>query len=65
MAMYRCGWCDKWTDDDHHPMSDDELCPDCDMQREEEKLEREAEIKQMHGDWLRDQRKDDRLTEDL
>ena len=35
MAIYRCGECDHWRDDDHfpceeHPKHDNELiCPDC------------------------------------
>lgn len=29
MAMYHCEHCGQFLDDDWHPMSDLELCPDC------------------------------------
>lgn len=29
MAMYHCDECGRFLDDDWHPMSDLELCPDC------------------------------------
>lgn len=64
MAMYLCPACDEFMDDDYFPMADDELCPDCHLQAEETKVARAAEIKAMHGDWLYQQRKDDRLTGD-
>lgn len=29
MAMYYCEGCDRYIDDDWHPMEISELCPDC------------------------------------
>lgn len=34
MAMYFCQDCQQFKDDDYHPMSERELCPDCEAERE-------------------------------
>ena len=33
MGIYMCEGCDELKDDDHDPMSEDELCEQCQMER--------------------------------
>ena len=41
MAIFRCGECDKWLDDDHHPCEqhpkyeDELICPECLIEMED------------------------------
>ena len=36
MAMYYCHGCDKYVDNDWHPMEISELCPECHIEAQEE-----------------------------
>ena len=36
MSIYYCLGCDKYVDDDYHPMEISELCPECHLQAQEE-----------------------------
>lgn len=44
MAIYYCEGCDKYVDDDWHPMEESELCPDCHNERQYEREQRETHL---------------------
>ena len=50
MVMYLCMFCQSFKDDDHEPMSGNELCPGCEVDREEARLERAELIRKQHTD---------------
>ena len=51
MSMYFCDGCQQFLDDDWHPMEEDELCPDCHLEKDEKKQARAYEISQQHAQW--------------
>ena len=56
MAMYFCTGCQSFKDDDWHPMSENELCPGCEAEREERRVEVAAEFRKQHQARLESQK---------
>ena len=63
MATYRCEQCDTWKDDDwfpceQHPNYENEqICPECKVELDDQKAGRAYEIEQMHTAWSLEQEK--------
>ncbi len=57
MAMYFCYGHQGFKDDDWHPMSRNELCPGCEVDREEARLEWAEQIRKQHMAWEENRRK--------
>ena len=57
MAMYFCMGCQSFKDNDWQPMSRNELCPGCEIDREEARIARAEQIRKQHMDWEENRRK--------
>ena len=53
MGMYYCKGCSELKNDDWHPMSENELCPDCEADHEENISERLGQINKQHQEWVK------------
>ena len=54
MSMFYCEGCQELRDNDWFPMEEDGLCPDCHLEKESQKAEREYEISQRHAQWCKE-----------